>query len=201
MKRILSGIFVVAIMVAAVSLYAADADSSKRKGTIVAETKVEGTAVVRNIDLEKRKLTLAMPNGALKTFVIDERVKRFDKIQPGDVVNMTYSEAVTVKLRKTKIKPGVTVEASLTPDPEKIKPAGQSHRQVTTTATIMAIAKDFRTVSLKGPDGNVEDVAVRNLSSLNKLKSGLVKVGDQIDITYTQALALSVEKVEQANKP
>ena len=47
-----------------------------------------------------------MPNGALKTLFVDEQVTRFDKIQRGDVVKTTYSEAVSVKLRKTKIAAG-----------------------------------------------------------------------------------------------
>jgi MOSC domain-containing protein YiiM len=33
------------------------------------------------------------------------------------------------------------------------------------------------------------------------IRSGEVKVGDQIDITYTQAVAISVEKVEPLKRP
>ena len=39
------------------------------------------------------------------------------------------------------------------------------------------------------------------LTISKKLRSGEVKVGDQIDITYTQAVAISVEKVDPLTKP
>jgi hypothetical protein len=201
MKTILSLFAAVLILAGSLFLHAAEGDTGKNEGTVIAESKTEEQAIVRDIDLKTRKLVLAMPNGSLKTLYVDELVSRFDKIQPGDVVKTTYSEAVTVKLRKTKIKPGIKVEESLTRDSAKVKPAGKSRRQVITTATITAISKDFRTVSLKGADGAVQDVDVRNPSNFNKLKNGEVKVGDQIDITYTQAVAISVEKVEQASKP
>lgn len=201
MKGILAGLLAVSVMAAAGSPWAADGDISTKNGTVIAESKTEEQAIVRDIDLEKRELTLAMPNGSLITLVVDEQVTRFDKIQRGDVVRTTYSEAVSVKLRKTRTVPEVKVEESLTREPDKIKPAVKSLRQVTTTATIESIAADFNSVRLKGSDGKIEAVDVRNPDNLRMLRSGEVKVGDQIDITYTQAVAISVEKVEQPVKP
>jgi len=201
MKRILSGFCTAAILAFSLPLFAADTEPTENRGTVIAESKTEEQVIVRDIDLKTRKLTLAMPNGSLKTLYVDELVKRFDKIQIGDLVKATYTNAVSVKLRKTKIEPGVKVEESLTSDSVNDKPAGKSMRQVTTTASIEAISADFRTVSLKGPDGKVESVDVRNPDNLQKLRSGEVKVGDQIDITYTQAVAISVEKVDQPIKP
>jgi len=201
MKRILSGFLTISIMASSLALYAADKDTSRKTGTVIAESKIEEHAIVRDIDLKTRTLTLAMSNGSLKTVIVDERVKRFDTIKPGDMVKTTYREAVSVMLRKTKIKPGVKVEESLSRDPDTIKPSGKSIRQVTTTATVTAISPDYRTVSLTMPDGKVDSVDVRNPENFKKLKSGDVKIGDQVDITYTQAVAISVEKVDQAGKP
>ncbi len=47
------------------------------------------------------------------------------------------------------------------------------------------------------PDGSTADVKVRDKQNLAKLQKGEVKEGDQIEITYTQALAISVEKVAE----
>ena len=44
-------------------------------------------------------------------------------------------------------------------------------------------------VTLKGPDGSVETVMVENPESLKG-----IKVGDQIVITRSEALALSLDK-------
>jgi len=200
MKRILSGFFALVVMTCSLALHAADGDTVRQPGTVIAESKTEDQAVVRDINREKRTLTLAMPNGALKTFVVDEQVKRFATILPGDIVRTTYSDSITVALRKTKIEPGVKVEESLSPDLDNGL-AGKSLRQVTTTATIEAIASDFRSVSLRGPDGKLDNVDVRNPANLDKLRSGEVKVGDQVDITYTQAVAVSLEKVGQGANP
>lgn len=177
------------------------AEQTSKRGTVISESKVEDQAIVRDIDYKKRTLTVTMPNGALKTFVIDKSVKRFDHIKPNDVIKTTYTEAVTVKLRKVKIKPEVKVEESTSKDPEKIKPTIIRKRQVTMVASIEAISDDFKSVSLKGPDGEVEQVQVRNPSNLKMLKNGEVKVGDQVDITYSQALVIAVEKVEVEKKP
>jgi hypothetical protein len=201
MKGILAVMLAVSVMAADGSLWAADGDISAKNGTVIAESKTEEQAIVRDIDPEKRELTLAMPNGALITLVVDEQVTRFDKIRRGDVVRTTYSEAVSVKLRKTRTVPEVKVEESLSREPDKVKPAVKSLRQVTTTATIESIAADFNSVRLKGSDGKIEAVDVRNPDNLRMLRSGEVKVGDQIDITYTQAVAISVEKVDSLTKP
>ena len=200
MKRILSGFFALSVMTCPIALHAADGDIVKKNGTVIAESKIEDQAVVREINPEKRTLTLAMPNGALKTFIVDEQVKRFETILPGDIVRTTYSDSITVALRKTKIEPGVKVEESQSLDPGNAL-AGRSLRQVTTTATIESIAADFSSVTLRGPEGKLDKVDVRNPSNLEKLRSGEVKVGDQVDITYTQAVAITLEKVSQSVKP
>ena len=69
------------------------------------------------------------------------------------------------------------------------RPAGVVVNTVTVTTTIENINKKDQTVTLKGPQGNTEVVKVRNPQNLEK-----VKVGDEVVITYTQALAISVEK-------
>ncbi len=48
--------------------------------------------------------------------------------------------------------------------------------------------KDAGTVTLRGPDGGTTTIKARNPDNLNR-----VAVGDLVDITYTEALAISVE--------
>jgi hypothetical protein len=62
-------------------------------------------------------------------------------------------------------------------------------RQITVTATITAIDTKARTVTVKGPQGNLETVKVRDPKNL----AG-VKVGDLVELTYTQALAIALDK-------
>lgn len=169
----------------------------KKKGRVVAETMVAEHAVVKAVDMKKRTLTLTMPDGTERTFVIDKRVKRLGEVKPGDMVTARYREAVSVKLNKIKVPEGVTVEGTVAREEKSVKPAGYAQMHVTTTATIEKIFDNGKMVTLRMPDGTATDVKVRDKINLEKIKKGEVKEGDQIEITYTQALAISVEKVAE----
>jgi ribosomal protein S17 len=68
-------------------------------------------------------------------------------------------------------------------------PAGAVGQQITVTVTIVAIDKAARTVTVKGADGNTETVKARDPKNLDA-----VKVGDLVEITYTRALAIALDK-------
>jgi hypothetical protein len=60
---------------------------------------------------------------------------------------------------------------------------------ITKTATIQDIDRNTNNVVLKGPEGNLVGVHVKDPGKLEN-----VQVGDQVVITYTEALAISLEK-------
>ena len=55
--------------------------------------------------------------------------------------------------------------------------------------SITAIDKKARTVTVKGPQGGTETIKAKDPKNLEGLK-----VGDMVEITYTQALAISLDK-------
>jgi hypothetical protein len=61
---------------------------------------------------------------------------------------------------------------------------------VEATANVEAVDLKKRTVTVKGPKGNVNTVKVGD--HVKKLDQ--VKVGDQVVVRYTEAVAISVEK-------
>ena len=65
-------------------------------------------------------------------------------------------------------------------------------RESTVTATVTAIDKKKGTVSLKGPNGKTVIAKAEEPKNLDK-----IKVGDELMITYTEALAISVEKAKK----
>jgi hypothetical protein len=69
------------------------------------------------------------------------------------------------------------------------KPAGIMGSQSTLTATVEALDLKAHTATLKGPDGKSVTVKAQDPKNLEN-----VKVGDEVVITYTEALAISVEK-------
>jgi len=55
--------------------------------------------------------------------------------------------------------------------------------------TVEGLERPTRLVTLKGPLGNYVSVRARNVDNLEKLR-----LGDTIVVTYTEALAISLEK-------
>jgi Cu/Ag efflux protein CusF len=152
---------------------------------VVGGVRVRGT--VDAVDKERGMVTLKGPKGRTLTLEVKDKAK-LDAIKVGDPVVANYVEAVAVSLSKQGA-PGVsTQEARVTSKPGET-PAGGVGREVTVTATVTAIDKKANTVTIKGPAGNSETVKARDPKNLEKLK-----VGDMIDITYTQALAISLDK-------
>jgi hypothetical protein len=61
---------------------------------------------------------------------------------------------------------------------------------VTLTTTITAIDLADDTVTLRGPEGRSRTIKVREPADLRK-----VQVGDLVDITYSEAVAIAVRQV------
>ena len=64
------------------------------------------SAQVVGIDKATRTLTLKGPQGDVVDIVAGDEVKNFDQIKLGDFVVARYAQALTLELRKTKVKAG-----------------------------------------------------------------------------------------------
>lgn len=158
---------------------------------MVAETKRESvSAEVVAIDQQNRILTLQRPDGTKREVQVDERVKRFDEINVGDTITAEYYESAAVSLRKQAPgEPSVTAAApTVEVAPAGERPAGVVADTVVITARVEDIDVGNREVTLTGPEGNTltmrVDESVKNLDQ--------VKKGDQVVVTYTQAIAVGV---------
>lgn len=169
-------------------------DSHNPEGKVIAGNAVVQRAEVKAIDLQKRQITLLMPDGTQQTFYVDPAVQRLGEVQAGDTIRMTYVEAVSVKLNKVRVPSGVRVEQTLVRDEQAPTPTGAQGVAVTSTATIEKILDNGGRVRLRMPDGTTNDVQVRSPENRAKLQRGEVKEGDQIEITYRSAKAVTVEK-------
>ena len=145
------------------------------------------TATVANIDPKTREITLKTEDGKEHSFVAGDAVKNFGQIHKGDMVTATYAEALAFEVKK-----GGTMRADETVMTESAKPgempAGVIARKTTVTVAIVAIDPDLPSVTFKGPAGNTRTVKVLHPERLKG-----VSVGDTVDITYTEALAMKVE--------
>ena len=158
-------------------------------GKATAVRAVEISAQVVAIDKATRTVSLKTPKGDVVDIVASAEVKNFDQVKVGDFLVVRYAQALTLELQKVKTsagEPTVREEAAKAKPGEK--PAVAGAREVTAIATVTAVDKKNSTITLKGPRGNVVTLDVQNPDQFK-----VVKKGDQVEVTYTEALALSVE--------
>jgi hypothetical protein len=149
----------------------------------------EMSAQVVAVDKATRTLTLKGPKGNVVDIVAGDEVKNFDQIKLGDFVVARYAQALTLELRKTRAAAGdVTVREEAAKAKPGERPAVAGARQVTAIADVTAVDPQKSTITLKGPRGNEVTLNVQNPEQFK-----VVKKGDQVEVTYTEALALSVE--------
>lgn len=163
--------------------------SQTATGGTVEET-VTVTAAVQAIDVATRQVTLKGPDGELVTIKVSDDVKNLAQVKKGDLVTAAFYESIAYELKKKgTAEPGIAGAADAERAPLGARPGAVGGAAVAVTATITSIDKKTNTVTLKGPEGKSVKVKVKDPSRLEK-----VKVGDLVELTYTEAVAISVEK-------
>ncbi|KAB2889811.1 MAG: hypothetical protein F9K32_11115 [Desulfobulbaceae bacterium] len=150
--------------------------------------KVTIAATVQAVDLMTRMLTLRGPEGGVFSVQADKQVGNLPQVEVGDEVLVIYVNAVAVRMAR----PGEFHDESGKQVGEAIpgtKPGVFEISERTVTATIEQIDDSNDTVRLRLPEGVIKVVKVKDPANLDK-----VRVGDTIVITYTEAVAVSVEK-------
>jgi outer membrane protein OmpA-like peptidoglycan-associated protein len=109
------------------------------------------------------------------------------QVKVGDEVVVKYNESILVEVKKPGTMEAAQVKESLIRAKPGEKPGGVAAKEVTVTATVEKIDKEKMIATLKGPEGKLVDVKVQNPKNLEN-----VNVGDQVVITYLEALAISV---------
>jgi Cu/Ag efflux protein CusF len=150
-------------------------------------TKLQGT--ITAIDKDEGMVTVKGSKGNTVRFEVQDRQK-LDMIKVGDPVVAAYVEAVAFRVQKPgTATPGTSVQESRVSSKPGETPAGAIGREITVTGTITAIDQKAQTVTLRGPKGNTETIKAKDPKNLQA-----VKVGDLVEITYSQAFAISLDK-------
>jgi Cu/Ag efflux protein CusF len=180
MKRFVVGIIAAAVLVSMARTAMAQAR------TLRSEMRVE-TATVEAIDAATRTVTLKKSDGTFVTIVAGPEVKRFAEVKVGDKVTARYYENVIVRLKQPG-EPEVISGVKATTGSEQVLPGGTKAKQVTITATISAISMETPSITFTGPNGWKYTSKVQDTEALAK-----VKVGDKVDIVWTEAVLVSLE--------
>jgi Cu/Ag efflux protein CusF len=123
---------------------------------------------------------------------VDKSVQRFDEIKVGDDVKVDYYVSLAGEVREAtadeKENPlsEVTVAGKA---PASADPAAGGMRMIKAVTKVENLDPASKTVTIKGPRGRTFDVCVKDPATFQKLKEG-----DTIVITFTEALAVSLDK-------
>ena len=188
----LLAIGIAAALTAPVAAQTGNAAVATAPGKAVAAQTMKITATITAIDKATRDVTLKGPQGNLVTVTAGPEVKNFDKLKVGDQVDLRYVEALTLELKKGGgLVVSRTVEAGAAGAKPGEMPAGAVGRQVTIVADVVAVDPAKQTVTLKGPKQSV-DLRIQDPEQFKRIAKG-----DQVEATYTQALAMAVEPAKK----
>lgn len=193
MKKLLAVTIAVLVGLSSGGAALAEEKAPAKKPYVKKERTVTATATVQAIDLDKRVVTLKGPEGNVFDVTVGKEARNLPQLKVGDEVTVKYYEALSAKVYKKGEAPqveGATEGLARTKPGEK--PGGIAGRQMTVTATVEAIDMKKPTVTLKGSEGKLLTVKIKDRKNLEN-----VKVGDEVVLTYSEALAISVEKAKK----
>jgi hypothetical protein len=161
-------------------------------GPIGEATMVTVRGWIDAVDKTNSTVTLKGPRGGTVTLDVKDP-KKLDAVAVGDPVVAAFIEALALQVRKV---PGATqgvsvTEARIASTPGET-PSGAVGREVVVTTTITAVDRKAQTVTIKGPRGNTETIKVKDATNLKG-----VEAGDVAELTYTQALAVTLDRAGQ----
>ncbi len=157
----------------------------------VTDTEVtELTTKIEAIDKTARLVTLKDKDGEVDTIYCGPEVKRFDELKVGDTITVRYYESVAYAIRKPGQPSGLPAATGTTKITrgQGARPSGTIARQETATVTIKAIDPKTPSVTVLTEDGHTMSFKVEDKKNLKD-----VKVGDKVEITYTEAAMISVK--------
>ena len=164
--------------------------SSPGQATIAQKRSV--VATVEAVDVAKREITLKGPKGKVVPLSVSPEVRNLEQVKVGDSLKVTYVEALSLTLKKDgkELRAANSKSDSVRAAPGA-KPGGAVAEQVKVIADVIAVDQKTHMVTLRGPKQEV-DLYVSDPAQLK-----LIKVGDQIEAEYTQAVAITVEAAKK----
>ncbi len=159
---------------------------------------VSETATVEAINQDTREITLKGSLGNEVTFTVDQRVKRLNEVKVGDKITADYYISIAAELREPtaeEMQHPITLLEGSAKAPPGTSPAAGGLRQYKVVTTVEGLDRPTQTVTIKGPRGHYLTVRVADPANLTKMR-----IGDNIVITYTEALAISLKKAKMSDQ-
>jgi len=146
-------------------------------------------ATVQAVYPDKRSLTLVGPSGQPQTIFVGPDVK-LDKLHAGDKVNVNYYQGLAAQIAKGGTKVSDPAAADFAYKNPNGAPGGGAGASVTVTVKILGVDPGTNTVAFQQADGSQHVIAVKSPNMQKFIRT--LKAGDNVDVTYTESLAVNV---------
>jgi hypothetical protein len=168
---------------------------SARQPALKQEDAVHAVATVVSVDKAHRSVTLMDEHGRQFDVAVPADVTNLDRIKPGDRLNIGYVASTAIAIRKPGEPAPPTGERESVEHGTGSTPSRLRSWQTTMSAEVLAVDAKKHTVTLRGPKGTVRTVTVEDPQLQSRLSD--LKAGDHVDVTMTEALAVSVEPMQR----
>ena len=157
-------------------------------------TLIEATATVTAVDMERHLVTIQGPQGNSAVIQVTDQVKNLPQVKIGDVVDIQYYRSAIAELVKVDKNTTLdtTVSGAKMTRPEGDKPGGAIGLQVKRRAEVMFVDPIQKFITFLSPDRGLRKISLENSPDLQHYLEELKK-GDIVEVTYTEALAISLE--------
>ncbi|HTT11203.1 MAG TPA: hypothetical protein VMG60_09970 [Burkholderiaceae bacterium] len=180
----------VALATLGTSALAQDKTTTSEPGKVMSIRTLTLTADVVAIDPTYRIVTLKGGNGQIVEVVAGDDVKNFDQIKIGDKLVAKYQLGISAEVTKLA---GPRERVEQTTATRDTGSASRAHT-VTILADVIATDPPKRTMTLRGPNQTV------TINVENPMHFNVVNKGDRVLVTYSEAVALSLEPASMAKK-
>jgi hypothetical protein len=157
-------------------------------------TLIEATATVTAVDMERHLVTIQGPQGNSAVIQVTDQVKNLPQVKIGDVVDIQYYRSAIAELVKVDENTTLdtTVSGAKATRPEGEKPGGAIGLQVKRRAEVMFVDPFQKFITFLSPDRGLRKISLENSPELQHYLKELKK-GDIVEVTYTEALAISLQ--------
>lgn len=167
---------------------------ASRSATPLARTEqLDLTATVESIDHRSRIVVLRDDAGNRIKLEASNGVRNLGQVNIGDRVDVGYRVGLALEVTRPEATPsGTAREIAITRAAPGSLPAGEIGQTFTTNVQIQSVDTSFHTVTFRGDDGIERIVGVNDPAAQQFIRQ--LKRGDRVQVTYTEAIAVSVRR-------
>ena len=187
MNKMIAAALLAAGLISGPVVAADAAPAEKQVPAVVLGGSVKAEAEVVAIDQKSRKITLKGEDGKTQEVVVGKQARNLPQVKVGDRVVIEYDQLLALRLKKgpglreTEQREGGARTAA------GEKPGAIAVTETHFVADVINVDTRKSVVTIKGAQGRIVDLKIKDKQVLAQ-----IKVGDQVEGVYQQALALVV---------